>query len=151
MQVPGRTLKTSNDADIEAVLTASDTQVAANSTITLSAAITGTGVSKVEFYEGTNLLHTVNAPPFTYTTAPLAARVHGFYAKIYAGTAMELSNVVSAVVGNQLPYQGQAAAIPAQTIQAGNYDYYEGGLGQGIAYFDANTVNEAGNFRSPSM
>lgn len=149
MQVPGRTLKTSNDADIEAVLTASDTQVAANSTITLSAAITGTGVSKVEFYEGTNLLHTVNAPPFTYTTAPLAARVHGFYAKIYAGTAMELSNVVSAVVGSQLPYQGQAAAIPTQSIQAGHYDYYEGGLGQGIAYFDATTSNEAGNFRSP--
>lgn len=149
MQVPARTLKTSNDADIDAVLTASETKVATNSTVTLSATVSGQGISKVEFYEGTTLLGTSMAPPYTLTTPPLPARIHGFYAKVYAGTAMELSNVVSIVVGNQLPYQGQAASIPTQSIQAGHYDYYEGGLGQGIAYQDATPFNEAGNFRSP--
>jgi endoglucanase Acf2 len=149
MQVPARTLKTSKDADVKAVLSASQMQVATNETVTLTAEVTGAGVTKVEFYEGTTLLGTSMAAPYTLTTPNLPARVHGFYAKVYVGTALELSNVVSVIVGAQLPYQGNILSIPAQPLEPGHYDYYEGGIGQGISYFDATPTNEAGNFRSP--
>jgi endo-1,3(4)-beta-glucanase len=151
MMVPARTLKTSKDAAVSAVLTSSALQVATNETVTLTAEVTGAGVTKVEFYEGTTLLGTSMAAPYTITTSNLSARVHGFYAKVYVGTALQLSNVVSVVVGKQLPYQGNILSIPSQALEPGHYDYYEGGLGQGISYFDATPVNEAGNFRSPEF
>ncbi|HSK12070.1 MAG TPA: glycosyl hydrolase, partial [Phnomibacter sp.] len=149
MPVPARTLKTSRDADVSAVLTASDMQVPTNSTVTLTAAVMGAGVTKVEFYDGTDLLGTVNTAPYTFTTPNLSAKVHGFYAKVYVGAALELSNVLSIVVGAQLPYQGNIISIPAQPLEPGHYDYYEGGIGQNISYYDATPENEAGNFRSP--
>jgi endoglucanase Acf2 len=149
MVVPARTLKTSKDIAVSAVLSASQMQVAANGTVALTAAVTGAGITKVEFYDGTELIGTTAAAPYTINTANLLARVHGFYAKVYVGAALEISNVLSVVVGSQLAYQGNIVAIPSQVIEPGNYDYYEGGVGQNISYFDGSAANEAGTFRSP--
>ncbi|HSR39400.1 MAG TPA: glycosyl hydrolase, partial [Phnomibacter sp.] len=149
MMVPARTLKTSKDIAVTALLSSSQMQVPTNGSVTLTAAITGSGITKVEFYDGTQLIGTSTTAPYTINATNLAARVHGFYAKAYVGTSLEISNVVSVVAGAQLPYQGNMVSIPSQVIEAGNYDYYEGGVGQNISYFDATTWNDAGNFRSP--
>ena len=148
MMVPARTLKTSKDLAVTASLASSAAQVATNGSVDLTAAVTGSGITKVEFYDGTQLLNTTTTAPYTYTAANLAARVHGFYAKVYVGTSLEISNVASVVVGAQLPYQGNIVSIPSQVIEPGHYDYYEGGVGQNISYFDVSTVNEAGTFRN---
>jgi endo-1,3(4)-beta-glucanase len=147
MSVPARTMKTSKDIDAKATLTSSATQVQPNNTITLTATVAGT-VTKVEFYNGTNLLGSKTAAPFTYTTAPLAAGKFNFYARVYNGTSFNLSNVVRAVVGAQSSYTGAPVAIPG-TIEAGNYDTFTGGIGQDITYFDDDAANQAGSFRSP--
>lgn len=149
MLVPARTMKTSKDLPITASLSSSQLQVPTNGSVTLTAATTGDGITKVEFYDGTQLLGTATTAPYTINAANLAARVHGFYAKAYVGTSLEISNVVSVVAGAQLPYQGNIVSIPSQAIEPGNYDYYEGGIGQNISYFDATTWNDAGTFRSP--
>jgi endo-1,3(4)-beta-glucanase len=149
MAVPARTIKTSKDIDVTAVLSASETQVATNGTVTLSAAVTGAGVTKVEFYNGTQLMGTKTEAPYTMIASNLPARVHGFYAKVYVGTTLEISNVVSVTVGAQLPYLGNIVSIPSQVIEPGHYDYYEGGIGQNISYFDVSAANEAGTFRNP--
>lgn len=149
MTVPARTYKTSKDIAVTASLTANSTQVPTNGSVTLTAAVTGTGITKVEFYDGTTLIDTKLAAPYSTTANNLSAKIHGFYAKVYVGTSLELSNVVSVVVGSQLAYQGNIVSIPAQVIEPGNYDYYEGGIGQDISYFDATTWNDAGTFRSP--
>jgi hypothetical protein len=149
MAVPARTLKTSKDIAVAAALSSSASQVATNGSVDLTAAITGAGVTKVEFYDGTQLIGTTTAAPYTVNASSLSARVHGFFAKVYVGTSLEISNVVSVTVGAQLPYLGNIVSIPSQVIESGNYDYYEGGVGQNISYFDVSTANEAGTFRSP--
>ncbi len=148
MVVPARTLKTSKDIPVSAVLTASALQAPANGSVDLTATVTGAGITKVEFYDGTQLIGSATTAPYQFTASGLAARVHGFYAKVYVGTSLEISNVASVVVGAQLPYQGNMVNIPAQPIEPGNYDYYEGGVGQNISYFDVSANNEAGTFRN---
>ena len=149
MTVPPRTLKTSKDASISSRLSLSATQVPVNGSATLTATIAGTGTSKVEFYDGTTLVGTLTTAPFTINPTSLAAGVHQYYAKVYSGTAVQFSNVVSLVVGSQLPYGGTPIQVPTQTFESGSYDYFEGGVGQNISYFDANSANNAGSFRSP--
>ena len=149
MPVPARTLKTSKDIDVTGTLTASTMQVPTNGNVTLSLATTGTGITKVEFYDGNTLAATSTTAPYSAVISNMAAKVHGFYAKIYVGTQIELSNVVSIVVGLQKPYNDAIVSIPSQTIETGNYDYYEGGIGQNISYFDVSESNEAGTFRAP--
>ena len=56
-----------------------------------------------------------------------------------------MSNSVKVVVGEALPFSGSPAAIPG-TIEAGKYDYFQGGSGQGITYVDNTPWNE-GDFR----
>lgn len=149
MTVPARTFKTSKDIAVTASISSSAFEVPTNGSVTLTAAVTGTGITKVEFYDGTTLIDTKLAPPYTTTASNLNARIHGFFVKAYVGTALQLSNVVSVVVGAQLPYQGTIVSIPSQVIEPGNYDIYEGGIGQNISYFDATTSNDAGTFRAP--
>lgn len=149
MTVPARTIKTSKDVDITAKLTASALQVSASESIILSVETTGSGITKVEFYEGANLLGTSTSAPYSVEISNLTARVHGFYAKIYAGTSIKLTNAVAVIVGSQLPYGNTPVSIPSQILESGNYDYYEGGIGQNISYFDVTSWNDAGTFRSP--
>jgi len=149
MIVPARTIKTSKDIAVKAVLSSTEMQLPTNGTVTLTAAVTGAGVTKVEFYDGTQLIGTSTQAPYTMNAPNLAARVHGFYAKVYVGTSLEISNVVSVTVGAQLPYLGNIVSIPSQVIEPGHYDYYEGGIGQNISYFDVSAANEAGTFRNP--
>ena len=65
---------------------------------------------------------------------------------MYSGESFKLSNVINVQVGEQYPYNDKINQIPG-TIEAGHYDYFEGGLGQGISYMDL-TQNNNGDFRS---
>ena len=143
MMVPARTLKTSKDIDVTATIASSATEVATNGAVNLTTTITGTGVTKVVFFEGANELGTVTTAPYNFSVNNLAAKVHSFYAVVYVGTAVQQSNVVKVVVGAQLPYLNNIISIPSQSIEAGNYDVYEGGIGQNISYFDVSATNEA--------
>ena len=149
MPVPGRTMKTSKDIAVTAALSASASKVAKNGNVTLSSVTTGSGITKVEFFDGDVLTGTSTTAPYSVTATNLEAKVHSFFAKVYIGNALQLSNIVSVIVGSQLPYSGTAVSIPSQIIEAGNYDSYEGGIGQNITYFDFTPANEAGTFRSP--
>lgn len=147
MTVPARTLKTSKDIPVTASITSSAAQVPANGSVDLTTVVSGMGITKVEFYDGTELLGSSTAAPYTITASNLSARIHGFFSKVYAGNALQISNVASVVVGAQLPYQGNIVSIPSQALESGNFDYYEGGVGQNISYFDITPSNDA----SPSF
>ena len=56
-----------------------------------------------------------------------------------------ISNLVSVIVGEQLPYLGDPFTIPG-SFHAGQFDIFEGGMGQGISYSDVSPGNN-GNFR----
>jgi endo-1,3(4)-beta-glucanase len=147
MTVPARTMKTNKDIDATAILSSSALQIPINGNVTLTANVGGT-VTKVEFYNGTSLIGTKTAAPYTLTTGALPAGKPNFYVRVYNGANFNLSNVVRVFVGNQLPYSGTPAAIPG-TVEAGNYDTFEGGVGQDVTYFDTDIANQAGGFRSP--
>ncbi len=149
MTVPARTMKTSKDILATVNLTASASQVPANGNVTLLASTSGSGITKVEFYDGTALISTSISAPYSAVASSLSARVHGFSTKAYIGNAVQLSNVVSVIVGSRMPYGGVVVSIPSQVVEAGNYDSYEGGIGQNITYFDTTPANQAGTFRNP--
>ena len=64
---------------------------------------------------------------------------------MYSGLDFGLTNVINIQVGEQLPYEDNIVSIPG-TIEPGKFDYYQGGVGQNISYFD-NTVSNNGTYR----
>ena len=145
LQAPANQLTTNRSLDIEAQLSSSFEQAYANGRVTLSLTVQGIPADRVEFYEGENLLGTDTEAPYEFLTENLEIGKRNFYARAYVGEAFEISNIVSVQVGEQLPYNGQIHSIPG-TIEAGHYDIFEGGLGQGIAYLDISKGNN-GDFR----
>ncbi|RAV99462.1 Ig-like domain-containing protein [Pseudochryseolinea flava] len=146
MSVPSKTMVTNRDIAVTVSLSSNTTQVPTNGTINLTASTTGSGITKVEFYRDGTLIGTDTSSPYTLTTQPLAAGLPNFHARAYVGTNHNVSNVVAVQAGSQVPYGGTATAIPG-TIEAGNYDAFEGGSGQGVSYSDATSWNE-GNYRT---
>ncbi|MFT3981641.1 MAG: Ig-like domain-containing protein [Ferruginibacter sp.] len=145
LAVPARKIVTSRDITATAALSANTTQVSIGGSVNLTAATTGSGISKVDFFRDGVLIASDNSAPYTATASGLSGGLRNFVAKVYVGSNLNVSNVVTVQVGNQLPYGGTAAAIPG-TIVAGNYDVFEGGNGQDVAYSDNDAVNQ-GNFR----
>jgi Rieske Fe-S protein len=89
-------------------LTASSANVTAAGSVTLTAAVQNGALTKVEFYEGTALLGTVSAAPFTYTlnfTATSPSQSHSYTAKGYttAGSVSSNAVTVNVNIGNQAP------------------------------------------------
>jgi endoglucanase Acf2 len=143
LKVPARTTATSKDIDISGVLSTDFNRAYINGSVSLKLNIE-TGVpSKVEFYRNEELLSTLTQAPFNFTATNLGVGKHHFFAKLYDGDNFNVSNFVSVIVGNQLPYNGVPFQVPG-TIEAGLYDKFEGGNGQGITYQDATTFNEGG-------
>ena len=117
-----------------------------NQSIDLAVATTGSGITKVEFYNESSLLGEDTAVPYELTTPNLAAGIYNLYAKIYTANGFVISNVVGVQVGEQNPFGDVPHAIPG-SIDAGNYDYFEGGIGQNISYFDTSVGNN-GDYRT---
>ena len=144
LTVPANELITNRTIEIDGELSSSFNQVYSNGTVDLT--LIGNNISKVEFFRDNQLINTVSQAPYKITTNPLELGQHRFYARMYSGESFKLSNVINVQVGEQYPYNDKINQIPG-TIEAGHYDYFEGGLGQGISYMDL-TQNNNGDFRS---
>ncbi|MDT8432856.1 MAG: glycosyl hydrolase, partial [Bacteroidales bacterium] len=143
LEVPARQMATSRDLGVSGLLTSDFQQAYPGGSVRLSLATEGETPTRVAFYDGTTLVGTVDAPPYSIEAGDLAPGIHGMYARIYIGEDFNISNQVSIQVGEQLPWAGLPAALPG-TIEAGLYDKFEGGTGQGISYVDLSTANEGG-------
>ena len=143
--VPAGKMVTSLDGRYSGTITSSFGQAFVGGSVALNVTVTGGTPTKVEFMDGTTSLGIVTTAPFTSTASNLQLGIHSIYAKVYDGDKFNITNVAQVLVGKELPYGGTAWAIPG-TIEAGNYDYFEGGKGQGITYFDTTSAN-LGNFR----
>lgn len=145
LDVPAYSMATSRDINVSGNLTADAYVANEDDTVNLTTTTTGSGVTKVEFYNGNTLLGEDSSAPYEYAIANISLGIHTVYAKVYVGNSFIITNIVEIQVGNQIPYSGTAISIPG-TFEAGHFDIYEGGIGQNIAYFDS-TIDNQGDFR----
>lgn len=144
--VPAKSMLTNLDANASGTLGANFSEAYPGSNITLQLTVNSGNVSKVQFVNGETVLGEVTQAPFTFKVNNLQAGKQHFYTKIFTGTNFSLSNIFTVVVGEQLPFTGTPIEIPG-SLMSGNYDVFEGGLGQGITYND-NTPKNEGDFRT---
>ncbi len=143
LEVPANTLASSKDIAAKGTLSTLFSHAFVNGNAELEVKFTDGLPTKVEFYNGGNLLGEVSQAPFKFNATNLQAGVHGFYARVYEGGDFSITNIVTFTVGRQLPYSGTLLSIPG-TVEPGFYDKFEGGLGQGITYSDVSQNNEGG-------
>lgn len=146
LTVPANTLKTSLDISLKGTLSSSFSQAYPGGSVDLTAVVDSGTPTKVEFYDGENLVGQVTQAPFTITADSLTLGIHNFYARVYDGALYSITNIATVTVGEQKPYLGTPIMIPG-TFDAAHYDVFEGGIGNGIAYQDVSVVNE-GDFRT---
>ena len=140
---PGKKLTTSRDVDISGNLSSDFNQSYVGGSVNLIYSSLNNRITKVEFYDGTNLISTDYNSPFQSQPKGLELGIHGMYAKAYVGDRLSISNIVTVQVGEQVPY-GELNPIPG-TIEAGFFDKFEGGVGQNITYFDSSEFNHGTN------
>jgi endoglucanase Acf2 len=145
LPVPPNKLVTSKDISLKGVLTSSFLSAYPGGSVDLTVTVSGGTATNIQFYDGDSLIGSTNQLPYTITAGNLTVGKHNFYARIYDGANFNISNLVTVIVGEQLPYSGVPIAIPG-TFDAAHYDIFEGGVGNGIAYQDMSVKNE-GNFR----
>jgi endo-1,3(4)-beta-glucanase len=145
LQVPAKKMVTNRDCQITGSISSSFSQAFVGGSVDLDVTIDSGTPTKVEFMDGTVSLGTILTEPFSFKATNLNMGNHGFYAKIYDGEKLSVTNSVLVQVGEQVPYNGSAWVIPG-IIESGKFDKYEGGSGQNIAYLDLSKAN-AGDFR----
>ena len=145
LQVPPHKLVTSRDIGISGSLTTDFTSAYPGGSVNLSLEVANGTPTKVEFMAGEQKIGEALQAPFELKATNLQVGSQQFFAKIYEGEAFNLSNFVEITVGEQLSYFGEPIVIPGD-IEAGHYDTFEGGKGQGIAYSDLSPGNN-GDFR----
>jgi len=142
LNVPANQMATNRDLNVTGSISTDYYQAYANGSIYLYTEVTGTGVTQVEFYDGNNPIGNVTGAPYKIKADSLTLGIHSYYAKIYVGDDYTLTNIISVQVGEQSPYL-DTLTIPG-IIEAGYYDKYNGGVGQGITYVDVSQNNEGG-------
>ncbi len=146
LPVPARKLVTSLDVDLTGELTSSFERAYPNGSVDLTVDVSSTAaVDKVEFYEGETKIGESLQAPYVIKASNLSVGRHNFVARIYNNDNFGVTNIVTVVVGDQLPFTGTPIAIPGAFF-AGDYDIYEGGNGNGIAYQDV-SINNQGSYR----
>jgi endoglucanase Acf2 len=146
LDVPANKMATSRDASVSGVITSDFNQAYANGSVNLSVTTSGDGITKVDFYDGTALIGSKTEAPYELRAENLALGVHGIYAKVYEGINFNVTNIIKIQVGEQVPFLGTSFAIPG-IIEPGNYDVFEGGVGQNISYVDTDQNNH-GDYRT---
>lgn len=146
LDVPANQMATSKDANVSGVISSDFTQAFPNGSVNLTVSTIGSGITKVEFIDGSTVLGEDTIAPYEFKATNLALGKHGMYAKVYEGETFAVTNTVTIQVGEQVPYLGAPIEIPG-IIEPGFYDVFEGGVGQNIAYVDASQANE-GDFRT---
>ncbi len=143
LEVPAYKMATSRDISLTGTITTSYPQAFANGSVVLDVSVSGGTATKVEFFDGETLIGTMTSQPYSLKAANLVVGKHNFYAKIYSDVDFNVTNIAKVIVGCQRPYSGTAVSIPG-IIEAGLFDKFEGGNGQGIAYNDVSVINEGG-------
>ena len=146
LNVPANQMATNRDAAVTGVISSDFNQAYANGSVNLSVTASETGITKVDFYDGTTLIGSKAIAPYTFKAENLALGVHGMYAKVYEGANFNVTNIIKIQVGEQAPFLGTPFVIPG-IIEAGDYDVFEGGVGQNITYVDSSQNNE-GDYRT---
>ncbi|MBT8260771.1 MAG: carbohydrate-binding protein [Bacteroidia bacterium] len=145
LDVPANSMATNRDLNITGAITANTYQANENDTVNLTTTTTGSGITKVEFYKGDTLLGEDTASPYEFNISSIALGIHNMYSKVYVGSEFINTNVINIQVGDQVPYSGTPHAVPG-IIEAGHFDYFEGGVGQNISYYDS-SIENLGGFR----
>ncbi len=144
LTVPANSMATNRDIAISGEISSSFDRAYPGGSVELTVSTQGSTPTKVVFYDGGVLIGEDLSAPFTIKATNLSASVHGFYAKVFIGEEFGVTNIASVTVGDQIPF-GSENAIPG-VIEAGHYDVFEGGRGQGITYADVSANNE-GDYR----
>jgi beta-glucanase (GH16 family) len=103
-------------------------------------------VSRVEFYEGANLLGQDTTSPYSFTWTSVPNGCYTITAKAFDDDGASSTSTIHITVGSgcgQTPYNGAPSAIPG-TIQAEDFDYG----GEGIAYHDTSAGNSGTQYRT---
>jgi endoglucanase Acf2 len=144
--VPANSMATNKDVDVTGILSSDKLELKQNESTNLTVSTNGSGITKVEFYNGNNLLGEDTSAPYNINTGTLSLGVHKIYAKVYVNSNFNVTNVVSVQVGSQESYSGTNSKIPG-VVEAGHYDKFQGGIGQNISYYDTSADNK-GDFRT---
>lgn len=146
LQVPAQKMATNRDVSISGTLDSNFKRAGEGGKIKLAADVDVNEATKVEFFNGGNPIGEKTSAPFEMMAENLNLGIQSFYARVYKEDKFAVTNIISVQVGEQLPYHDEPMALPG-VIEAGHYDKFEGGSGQGVAYADGSSNNE-GNFRS---
>ena len=138
-------LATNKDIDIEGELEVDFPQAYYGGSVNLELSIQSGTVQRVVFYNGNDSIGYSDAAPHKIKTPPLKLGWNDLSARLYNGDKFAISNFVRVRVGETQPYAGNLSLIPG-TIEAGHYDEFEGGIGQGLTYLDLSR-NNLGDFR----
>ena len=90
-----------------------------------------------------------NSSPYFTSADNLSLGNQSFYAKVYTSDGFIVTNSITVTVGEQKAFLETPTIIPG-VLYAGNFDFFEGGLGQNVSYYDTTQGNsglEYGNFR----
>jgi endoglucanase Acf2 len=145
LTVPAQSMATSKDISITGTLSSSFPAAYPGGSVELNLSVSNGTPTLVEFVNGETMIGQASLAPYTFEAANLGVGKHSFYARIYDGSNFAISNLVTVIVGEQLPFLGSPPEIPG-SIQAGHFDIFEGGIGQGISYSDVSPEN-IGDFR----
>jgi len=145
LYVEPRSMSTNRGSNITGVISSEFYQAYVNGSVNLNVDSEIQNISRVEFFNGSELLGEDMSYPYNLTANNLTLGLHDFYGKVYSGLDFGLTNVINIQVGEQLPYEDNIVSIPG-IIEPGKFDYYQGGVGQNISYFD-NTVSNHGTYR----
>ena len=146
LTVPANQMATNRDIDVSGEISSDFTQAYPNGSVNLSTTVSGSGITKVEFFDGSTLLGEDTAAPYEMKAENLSLGIHGFFSKVYQNDNFNVTNSINVVVGEQVPYSGAAFQIPG-VIEPGNYDKFQGGVGQNISYLDL-SLNNSGDYRT---
>ncbi|WP_282031039.1 glycosyl hydrolase [Winogradskyella eximia] len=141
LPVPANEMATSRDINAAGVLVADFYQAYPGGSVNLTTTVTGSGITKVEFFDGNTSIGEDTTAPYQIEATDLTLGVHGMYAKVFINDQFNTTNSITIQVGEQVPYAGTPFIIPG-SIEAGNYDKFEGGIGQNISYVDTSQNNE---------
>ncbi len=146
LHVPARELSSNLDAGLGGELDILFDQAYTGGSAELSFTVQQGNPSMVVLYQDEDSIDFKTAGPYDFTVDSLPAGVHNFHVRMYDAVNCAISNLVNITVGEQLPYHGFPAQIPGK-IYVGEYDYFEGGVAQDIAYKDLDIANQ-GDFRT---
>jgi len=127
-------LATNKDIEVKGKLESDFQQAYYNGSVNVKLSIQEGIPDRVVFYNGSDSIGQIKQAPFTLKTPALKLGWNDLSARMYQGTSFALSNFVRVRVGE------------TGTIEAGKFDEFEGGVGQGLTYLDLSRSN-LGDYR----